>query len=278
MLKSISRLDAQSASGALAGAILQLIGSQLAPATDAFAHLHDAIIRDAREKLGLAPDDDRPAAIKQIRGVLSKEADRILLGSTDQQAILSKLGNMGVLPLGIYEVRGTDAFRTSHEKLRTAKDCIIHCDDFEHLTTDDDHNERQWSLFSRAIRSPSGVIVQFHLAQAWREGSVLNVSRLWRIAPKFVTLQPTTMNLLQNFVDEYGIDLHVGLDTKAERLVLNRNVDGPDLDLGITTDEPGHFQLETLMKSTIGGFYIRIAYAIDASKYEKDAKILRARK
>ena len=224
-------------------------------------------------------NDQAPESLNRVQSLLSDEIDRILLGARDRQRILERLGQAGGLPVGVYEIRASDSFRKETEKLSDAKSCIVHCDELEHVVAQADPNERQWSMFSKAIQDRRNHLNYFALVLAMREGRTLSVLSMWRIYPQVVgwpiTLKP--FDLLQIFLNHYGLPLSLNGSPHPDKLVRDfefPSVGDRPLISATTPSQKGDFSINTIFSHSFGITKVRFAFGIDQGRYKSDLKRL----
>lgn len=279
MLAALSQANPDIASAALAAAMLQLLGTPVQDVSDELRTISESVIIEAKAQLGIGENDLAPESMEKVQSLLSDEVDRILLGSRDRERILDRLGQDGGLPLGVYEIRSSDSFRQSRETLSDAKHCIVHCDEFEHIFAKADPNEKQWSMFSKAMKDRRGHLKYYALVLSMREGRTLSVMSMWRVYPRIVG-QPASLkpfDLLHAFLDYYGLPLALNGYPHPDKLVRDFEfasvADRPFIS-ATTPSHNGHYTIDMIFSNSFGMTKVRYAFAVDQGKYKADLKRL----
>lgn len=222
-MQILQGLDKITAAGILARAALSIAYSA-APGANAVANedqLRANIIEEARQRLGLDPDDFNEPAIEKIGDFLDEQADELVGSSVDDfSSALDRLAERGDLPSDLYQldiVSNISAlYGKGYELERKLIERTVQNPDFEqHFGADKGGNlPAMASLFARHFRTRWPMKDFISLVGAQRKegaGRGLVISQAWRIYPSRVDLggSKTPLDWLQRFTDVYGAEMEV---------------------------------------------------------------------
>jgi hypothetical protein len=218
MIKFLNALDRTTAAGLLARAALSLgyEDNPVAPVVKGEEKIRSALVDEARQRLGVASNDNRPETIERIADLLDNESDQ-LLAPPDTEAALARLAERGDLPSDLYEIEIIPNVIQIHGKHFPLEKAIIETTvraptlEQHFGPPRNPHEPAMISLFARTFRTKWPLKDFVMLVAAKREGFRLYVHQAWRIYPSRVDLRglKTLVTWLSRFADAYGTEIEV---------------------------------------------------------------------
>jgi hypothetical protein len=218
MIKALESIDRTTAAGLLARAALSL-GYAANPSTRLTEDENELVVRiidEARGRLGLSVDDQRPEAYEQIADLLDEESEK-LLAPPDTQAALRRLAERGDLPSDLYEIQIVDNVVDLYGKQfpleKQIIETTIRAPSLEqHYGAGKTPNEPGLiSVFARSFRTKWPLKDFIELVAGQRDGFKLYIHQAWRIYPRFVDLAGAAkpVDMIRRFADTYGSEIEV---------------------------------------------------------------------
>lgn len=219
MISILEKFDKRTALGILARAALAL-ESEGNPAASVVAKdesaIRAALIREARSRLGLAPDDNTPESVEKLGDFLDEESDK-LLEPFDTHVALERLAERGDLPSDLYQIVIIPNISQLHGKNMELEarliEATIRNPDREHHYGPPTAAGTPYmiSLFAKQFRTPWPFKNFTMLVAADRQKLTLTVHQAWRLYSAYVDDRGSDLvELLHRFADVYGIDLQIG--------------------------------------------------------------------
>lgn len=214
MISALKNFDGVVAAGLLARAALSApyAGEDWSPEE---AGIRASIISEARDHLGLKPDDYAEASIEKIVEFLDAEADK-LIAAPDETAALNRLAQRGDLPSDLYSVTINPNMEKVYKKGIDLESKLVRA------TVQSPHVEQHFgagsssepelvSLFARHFRTTWPLRNFIELVAGSRKGTQLDVNQAWRIYPARIDLGGLSrpIDWLQKFTETYGADIDV---------------------------------------------------------------------
>lgn len=231
MIRALEGLDPKSAVGLLARAALSL--GYVNPSSYALAGeevVRANLIEEARDRLGIAKDDDSPDSIERLAEFLDEESDR-LLGPPDTEAALARLATRGDLPSDLYKINiipnVVDLYGKQFPLEKEVIETTIRSPSMEQhygpMTAPG--KPALISLFMRPFRTKWPLRDFVMLVAAQRDQIQLHVHQAWRIYATRVNTAglKEPVDWLRRFSDVYGRD--VTIEGRTGRFFMF--VDGP---------------------------------------------------
>jgi len=219
MIEILDHYDRRTAAGLLARASLALQSGEGGEKSivDNEAAVREALIAQARLKLGIKPDDEGPEVIEQIGSYFDDESDR-LAGNPHTRAAFERLITRGDLPSDLYDIRiipnVQNLYGKKFERERVFIERTIRTPTKEqHFGPPASENEPYLiSLFAREFKTPYP-LRDFTMLVAGKRmlERTLEIHQAWRLYGSKVNLDnpQDLVELLRRFADVYGADILV---------------------------------------------------------------------
>lgn len=274
LLQSMSSDDALSV---LSGAVARLLPDPGIKPRTVETPESEALLRRTRELLGIAPDDESPAARQAILKLLGDEMSQQALRGKDIDAIRARLGDRGALPPEQYRIEFQPDFSTFAEKRGIGQqqvvDAIHQADAVEHLAPirPDDAESARLSLFARHLPDNQSTL----LVHGQRHRNILTVHKAWKFYRTDVPLTEvdSLLAMLRAFVSVYGIEFSVEGLQEQGKFVTQRLVRSDSGFPGPVFENEENHKLEgcfVVRKTAQGEFEVGVAYVIDLVHYVTD--------
>lgn len=220
MINALKDLDHKSAIGILARMALSLDATGN-PGANAILSgeetLRSLVLTEARQHLGIQPDDTHPETMEKIADYLDQESDALDPGN-DASSALKRLAERGDLPSDLYEISIVKNIADFHGKNFVLEKRLI--ETTIRFPTKEQHfgpmraNVREptlISLFARQFRTKFPFKDFTMLVAASRNGLLLDVLQAWRIYPSMLKTDgaDNLVDLLRAFSDTYGSDVTI---------------------------------------------------------------------
>jgi hypothetical protein len=276
MISTLENLDKRTALGILARAALALESGNGNPAASAAIRdelaIREALFREARSRLGVAPDDNSPEAVEKLGDFLDAESDK-LVEPLDTNAALERLAERGDLPSDLYQIVIIPNISEIHGKNMDLEARLI---DATIRTPDREHHygpptiagiPYMISLFAKQFRTPWPYKNFTMLVAADRQKLQLNVHQAWRLYPAFVDDRGSDLvELLRRFAAVYGIELDIG-NQKGHFFVWSDHV-LPQTIKVVTKGKPQRFTITQFTQNLLSREpQAALIVAIDLNKY-----------
>jgi hypothetical protein len=218
MISVLEGLDKVTAAGMLARTALSLAYSA-APAATVLAgeeQVRASIIQEARDHLGLKPDDFDPQAIEKITDFLDTESDK-LISPPDVASAFSRLAERGDLPSDLYKVQIAPDIKDLHGKGFALEKKLIETT-IRNPTVEQHYGKMSRpgepvmvSLFAKSFRTRWTLKDFVMLVGAVRNGTTLSVTQAWRIYTSRVDVNGAKepVDWLRRFAETYGADIEI---------------------------------------------------------------------
>ena len=231
--------------------------------------------------------ESREAQLR-VLAELSRLLTQQTLTPAKKQGAVGRLGNRGLLRLADYAVEFADdwkIFETRfNERRASIKDVFGELTAYRHLMPDNRGVSLDFpavTLLARKVSPQRGRPFAM-LVVAERLASVLRVHSSWRIPLAFIPPSAEPLNMLERFVDEFGVMLTIP-GRPARKLVIYDTVaisgpsaEGFPLPLHPQGDEPV-IRTSVFRFSNYGHtLEVAIAFAIDLRRYEDLLKLLKS--
>lgn len=227
MIEALNSLDRTIAAGVLVRAALSL-ESDGNPAASARlageASLRQELIREARTRLGLAPDDNRPETVEKLGEFFDEESER-LIDPPDTASALERLATRGDLASDLYEINIIPNLVQAHGRNFDLEKRLIES------TVRNPSREQHYgpptvadqpymiSLFAKEFKTPWPFKDFTMLVAGGREKLTLHVHQAWRLYPAFVDERGADLvEILHRFANVYGMNLEI--DGKKDHFFL----------------------------------------------------------
>lgn len=199
----------------------------------------DQLLLEVKQKLKIRTDDMSEAARGRVLDYLTAELSAPVLKTERGQAAKERLGARGALAPARYRVLFTDAFKLSEERRgirrKDVEATVLRPHAYQHLLTDRfrDESAPTTSLYLTHHGSPGASDRYTLIVHTDRKGSTQHVLRAWRVYHSDVDLSRARapLDVLEAFVDEYGIPIYVGESKSLAKFTLYhkfRPVQEPD--------------------------------------------------
>ncbi len=232
--ETLHRYDRRIAAGILARAAIAVETGQeyRKPIVENERDLQLALIAEARAKLGIRADDNRPEVVNKIGAFLDDASERVSKKPDDASAI-ERLVERGDLPSDLYEIKiGSnvrDFFGKKFEREKELIEVTVRRPSKEqHFGVQRDPNApRLVSLFARDFKTPYPAKNFTLLVVGQRgKGRILNVFMAWRVYPSVVDVSGATdlIDMLRRFAEVYGVDFKLGEERGKFFLTTSQNV------------------------------------------------------
>jgi hypothetical protein len=217
MIEALGTLDERTALGVLARCALALEDEGNPDAQTIFNEettLRATILREARQRLGIAQDDSSPETLEKISDFLDQESDR-LAGIPDTDAALKRLAERGELPTDLYEIHIipniAEFHGTGFALEQSLIEMTIRAPTKEQHFGPESYTEQPAliSLFARQFKTRFPYKNFTMLVAGKRNGLRLLVYQAWRIYPAIldgldIGRVDTLVDLLRKFAEAYG--------------------------------------------------------------------------
>jgi hypothetical protein len=215
MIEALDKFDPRTAVGILARAALALEGAGNPAAEPKIPDeeiIRDALLREARTRLGIGLRDNRPEVLERLGDWLDQESD-LLIGPPDVQSALARLAAEGTLPSDLYQLniipQVMGVYGQNFEFERRLIEKTVRSPDQEYHYGAPVGNEpipAMISLFARGFETPWPFKNFMMLVCGLRAGTILHVHQAWRIYPSLFNIDDakTLVNVLRCFADYYG--------------------------------------------------------------------------
>jgi hypothetical protein len=218
MMSVLEQFDKVAAAGILARTALSLAYAAV-PVSNSVAgedRVRANVIEEARNHLGLQPDDFEEGTIEKIADFLDAESDK-LIAPPDVASALKRLAERGDLPSDLYEIQVVENVKDLYGKGYSLEKKLI--ETTVRAPTVEQHfgpainlNEPiMVSLFAKSFRtrwSPKDFVM---LVAGQRDGTTLNVMQAWRIYTSRVDVSgiKAPIDWLKRFAETYGAEIEV---------------------------------------------------------------------
>jgi hypothetical protein len=224
MMSALQNFDKLAAAGILARAALSLAYTA-SPAMSTVANedrVRANIIEEARNHLGLKPDDYDVDAIEKIGDFLDAEADK-LISPPDVASAFKRLSERGDLPSDLYHIEIAanvkDLYGRGFAFEKKIIATTVHSPTVEqHFGLSDKPEEPALaSLFAKSFRTRWPMKDFVMLVAGMREGTTLKVNQAWRIYTSRVDVAGVRepIDWLKRFTETYGAEIEIN-GTKAK--------------------------------------------------------------
>src|SRR5260370_1413891 len=218
MIDALEKFDNRTAAGLLARAALALDndGNPAASANlEGEAGIRDAIFREARRRLGLEPDDNRPETVEKLGDLLDEESER-LIDPPDTKSALERLAERGDLASDLYTINIIPNISGFHGKNFSLEKGLI-----ERSVRSPDREQHYGpptvagepflvSLFYKRFWTPWPFKNFAMLVAGHREKLILHVHQAWRLYGNLADASGMSLvEMLRQFADVYGFDVEV---------------------------------------------------------------------
>jgi hypothetical protein len=174
------------------------------------------VIDEARDQLGLTPDDNDPNSFDKIADLLDEEAEK-LASPRNTKAALFRMAARGDLPSDLYEIEiipnVADIYGKQFALEKELIETTIRAPNLEqHYGPSSKPNEPTMiSLFLKSFQTTWPLRNFSIVVAAQRDGFRLVVHQAWRIYPSVVKLDGvgTPIDWLRKFADVYGSEIEV---------------------------------------------------------------------
>lgn len=283
MLQTLKHWDSQATAAILAGLSLSLF-----PADDVNPEslgidkqLRARLMEEVFQKLNLNPLDRSELTLARVYGFLAKEMGKAALSGADTKEIKKRIGQRGDLRPDLYEIKIPTGVRKEASArsipLREIRDAIAHPSEVEHLLPE--HFESTGdavSLYSQEWEITESGEPLFLLVLTKRSGytqTVLDALQIYRSDVNLYEVR-TPLEILQAFLDVYGLPMRVGNEVK--KFVLYEKIAAP-----VGVKRTSVIQVLEIPKKevvitrffgrrSLGGFEVALAYSIPDLKYRAD--------
>jgi hypothetical protein len=184
------------------------------------AAIRDEVLGEVRRRLRLGPDDHSPTANALILNFISNEIAGYVATPTLEHRIRTRLGERGDLRPDQYDIKFSQQFDDLSVKRgirrSQAREALTHPDNVQHLTPRADIFEpregEEISLYAKTYGAPDPTKEYTILVTARRHGYTLTVTSAWQVYHSDVNVvsAQTPLDILQAFVDTYGVPFQVG--------------------------------------------------------------------
>jgi hypothetical protein len=218
MISILEKFDKIAAAGILARTALSLGYAASPAAASAIPNeeqVRATIISEARNHLGLMPDDHEADTIEKIADYLDAESDK-LISPPDVPSALKRLAERGDLPSDLYEIKvNANTQRIYGKGFPLEKKIIqttVRAPTLEqHYGTGRPGEPELVSLFAKSFRTTWPMRDFVMLVAAQRKGTELDVNQAWRIYTSRVDVNGISkpIDWLKRFTDVYGAEIEV---------------------------------------------------------------------
>jgi len=220
MIEALSRFDSRTAAGVLARAALALedLGNPAAtPILNDERAIRDALLAEARQKLGVSENDQGAATIERLSEFLDEESEK-LVGPMDISGANSRLIASGSYPTDLYEIvviqNIKDFFGKKYDRERLLIERTIQAPSrAQHFGPPAGRDQPHLiSLFTRRFFTPYPHKDFTMLVAGQRgDGKKLHVHQAWRLYDSKLNLQNPAdlVDLLRRFAEKYGAEIPI---------------------------------------------------------------------
>jgi hypothetical protein len=286
MMSVLEKFDKVAAAGILARAALSLAYSA-APMASTVAEedqVRTSIIEEARNHLGLQPDDFEVSAIEKIADFLDAESDK-LIAPPDVTSALNRLAERGDLPSDLYEIEIISNVRGLYGKGYSLEKKLIETtiraptveQHFGHFGKPNE--PAMVSLFAKSFRTRWSFKDFVMLVAAQRKGTLLSVNQAWRIYTSRVDVNGVRQPLdwLKRFAETYGAEIEV--NGEKAKFFYYAQIDGPlekKVEVG-GKGKPRQIIISDFSRWESGKQIASLITAIDVDKYRATLKAMAVR-
>lgn len=242
------------------------------------------VIAEIRGRVGLALDDHSDEARDIILSFISDQISKIVLGRTDEKAVLNRLGDRGALRPDLFEITYPASFRSFSERgirREHIRQALNYPDDVEHVLPEDMpfKGEGSFSLYVKHHRSSNPNDNFSLLVVSSRKGYQQRVDDAFRIYPSDVNVGSAKypVDLLKALAEKYGLPLDVGNQKgKFFFLVVVDKLPKEEETFVIGAPLPSNgsipYEARFILRETEKTIEVAMAYALDEVTYRSDLK------
>ena len=220
MISTLEKFDNVTAAGILARAALSIEDQDNPAGTPKLPEemgLRLTVLIEARQMLGVLPNDQSPQTLERLGEILDTECES-LIGPTDSDLALKRLSERGELPSDLFEIRIIPNIEQFHgrkypQEKQLIESTIQSPDQEQHFGPPASADEPFLiSLFAKHIPHQYPLKSFTMLVAGQRKGLVLDVHQAWRIYPDIVNLRGVTdlVDMLRRFSDFFGAEIELG--------------------------------------------------------------------
>jgi hypothetical protein len=243
-----------------------------------------SLIEEARRLLKIEPGDRSQASRQAVADALSRTLTSRILPETSIEEVRKRLGRSGALATRDYTIQIDSEVLSRYRFRETAARTLLSTPDAVQHLEPTSESDLQVSLFVKLIR-PSRGEAYIAMAVARRIDDILDVHALWRLAIERDDTWPATpLQILERFVERFGVPFRVGDDSSEKlfvffRRILRTKTEGGRaslLQLRADRQRTSSVLASSLMKVSTDNKHLDMAlvYAIDAERYEASLRRL----
>lgn len=286
MLDTLSGYEPSEALGVLSSLTFQLSPEPLFEGETSKGKVDftsESVVAEIRGRVGLAPDDYSDEARDKILSFISDQISEIVLGRTDEKAVLNRLGDRGVLRPDLYEITFPASFKQFSDRgirREHIRQALNYPDDVEHVLPDDMpfKGEGSFSLYVKHHRSSDPNDNFSLLVVSSRKGYQQRVDDAFRVYPSDVNIGSAKypVELLKALVEKYGLPLDVG-NQKGKfffLVIIDKVPEEETFIIGapFPRDKNVPYEAKFTLRETENTIEVAMAYALDEGVYRNDLK------
>jgi hypothetical protein len=280
MIALLDKFDPRTAVGILARAALALEGTGNPAAEPKIPDeeiIRNALLREARTRLGIELRDNRPEVLERLGDWLDQESDR-LIGPPDIKSALARLAAAGTLPSDLYQLnfipqvmgvygQNFDFERRLIEKTVRSPDQEYHYG----APVENEPTPAMVSLFARDFKTPWPFKNFMMLVCGMRDSTILHVHQAWRIYPSLFNIKEanTLVDVLRCFADYYRGDITIDGKRGHFFLYLDRT---SGTTLNIPSKPPEIIVSQFIQHDATGSMKATLVVAINLDQYRASLK------
>jgi hypothetical protein len=242
------------------------------------------VVAEIRGRVGLAPDDYSDEARDKILSFISDQISEIVLSRTDEETVLNRLGDRGVLRPNLYEIIFPSPFKRFSERgirQEHVRQALNYPDDVEHVLPEDMpfKGDGSFSLYVKHRHSPNPIDDFSLLVVSSRKGYQQRVDDAFRVYPSDVDVGSAKfpVDLLKALAEKYGLPLDVGNQRGKFffLVVIDKVPEGGEtfvIGAPLPSDSNIPYEARFMLRETEKTIEVSMAYALDEVAYRSDLK------